>query len=128
MVPLAPKQLRIETAEAHRPTAQQLAGFVYPPISMWLQSPISTPTGILSRHSASLFTMLFGKRWIVHLDLIPCSQVSTHTHWQDEIACYLNLIIYTWDAVTSCTPVTTWGAVMLKKIKVLTCYFEGHVE
>ena len=41
--------------------------------------------------------MFFGKSWIVHLDLIPCSQVysysHTHTHTvcygQDEVACYL---------------------------------------
>ena len=37
----------------------------------------------------------------------------------DEIACHLHPILCTWDAVTTCTPVTvflpTWGAVMLKK-------------
>ena len=51
--------------------------------------------------------------------MFPSVVTATHTHTQDEMACHLHPIICTWDAVTTCTPVTiffpTWGVVMLEK-------------
>ena len=55
--------------------------------------------------------------------MFPSVVTATHTHTQDEMACNLHPIICTWDAVTTCTPVTiffpTWGVVMLEYIKYL---------
>ena len=77
MVFLAPTQM--ETAVVHRSSAQHqytTVGWLCLSSCLYVAA-ISTPTGILSRQSISLYmhamAMLFDKSWIVQLDLIPCS-------------------------------------------------------
>ena len=41
----------------------------------------------------------------VHLEVWICSTVC---YGQDEMACHLHPILHTWDAVTTCTPVTVF--------------------
>jgi len=60
--------------------------------------------------------VLFGKSWIVHLDLIPCSRVylQPHTHTPSFMGRHLG---WSYHLHFSHRVLSTWGAVMLKKKK-----------
>ena len=112
------------TCPVVKPTySSWLALFIIPPLC----GSSSSPTGIMSRHSASPYM-----QWLCFLvraelctyiwfHVSKCSYTHTHTHCygQNKMACHLHSICI-WDAVTTCIPcshrfLSAWDAVMLEK-------------